>query len=85
MSYVVMIKRQAKGKLESLGRSDRIRITEKIVLLGENPDDHGLDVKPLVGTGFYRLRVGGWRIVFDRKDDLKIIAIEKIKTRGDAY
>ena len=55
------------------------------MLLGENPDNPELDIKPLAGTLFYRLRVGGWRIVFSREDDLKIIAIEKIKTRGDVY
>jgi len=51
-----------------------------------NPDDKELDVKKLEGEeGLFRLRVGGWRVIFDRQDELKIIAIEKIKPRGDAY
>ena len=85
MSCAVIIKRQAKKKLQSLSRVDRNRIAEKIVLLGENPDNSELDVKPLAGERLYRLRVGDWRILFDRDDDLKIIAIEKIKLRGDVY
>ena len=45
-----------------------------------------MDVKKLEGEeDLFRLRVGGWRVVFDRQDELKIIAIEKIKPRGDAY
>ncbi len=71
--------------LQSLSRTDRIRLTEKIVLLGEDPDDPGLDVKPLEGEPYYRLRVGNWRVIFDRQDEVKIIAIEKIRPRGDVY
>jgi mRNA interferase RelE/StbE len=54
-------------------------------LLGENPDNPTLDIKPLQGEPYYRLRVGQWRIIFDRDDEVKIIAIEKIKPRGGAY
>jgi mRNA interferase RelE/StbE len=51
-----------------------------------NPNDEKLDVKKLEGMeGLFRLRVGGWRVIFDRQDELKIIAIEKIRPRGDAY
>jgi mRNA interferase RelE/StbE len=85
MDYTILIKKQAKKTLQGLSRPDRNRLTEKIVLLGKNPDNESLDIKPLEGQPYYRLRVGQWRIIFDRKDDVKIIAIEKIKPRGDAY
>lgn len=85
MAYSLLIKKQAKKKLKELPPTDRNRITEKIVLLGKNPDDPRLNIKKLTGDPFYRLRVGSWRIIFDRQDEVKIIAIEKIKPRGDAY
>jgi len=86
MSYTVKIRRQAKQKLGSLPRPERQRIAEKIHKLGLNPDDEELDVKKLEGEeDLFRLRVGGWRVIFDRHDELKIIAIVKIKPRGDAY
>jgi mRNA interferase RelE/StbE len=86
VTYSILIKRQAKKKLESLSRLDRHRIAEKIMLLGKNPDDPNLDVKSLQGEdNLHRLRVGKWRIIFDRRNAVKIIAIEKIKPRGDAY
>jgi mRNA interferase RelE/StbE len=85
MTYKIVIKRQAKNKLQSLPRNDRVRITEKIVSLEHNPDEPTLDIKPLIGESYYRLRVGNWRVIFLRKDDVKIITIEKIKPRGDAY
>lgn len=85
MNYTLLVKKQAKKVLQSLSRPDRNRIAEKIKLLGENPDNPSLDIKPLQGQPYYRLRVGNWRIIFDRDDDVKIIAIEKVKPRGGAY
>jgi mRNA interferase RelE/StbE len=85
MTYQVTIRKEAARKLKSLGRKDRDRITEKIVMLGDDPDNPVLDVKPLVGEPYYRLRVGDWRVIYDRQDQLRIIAVEKIKPRGDAY
>ena len=85
MEYTLLIKKQAKKILQSLRWLDRNRITEKIVLLGKNPDDPRLDIKPLQGEPSYRLRVGDWRIIFDRDDEIKIISIEKVKPRGGAY
>lgn len=85
MGYTLIIKRQAKKKLQGLSRPDRFRIAEKIQMLGENPDNPILDVKKLTDEPFYRLRIGQWRIIFDRQDNVKIIAIETLKPRGDAY
>lgn len=85
VSYTLLIKEQAKKALQSVPQPDRTRITEKIVLLGENPDNASLDIKKLQGEPYFRLRVGQWRIIFDRDNEVKIISIEKIKPRGDAY
>lgn len=85
MSYTLLIKKQAKKMLQNIPRPDKVRITEKILLLGVNPDNPNLDIKKLQGEPYFRLRVGQWRIIFDKADDLKIISIEKIKSRGDVY
>ena len=85
MPYTLLIKKQAKKALQSVPQPDRTRITEKIVLLGNDPDNPSLDIKKLRGEPSFRLRVGSWRIIFDKDDEVKIISIEKIKPRGDAY
>ena len=85
VSYTLQIKKQAKKTLQSAPQPDRTRITEKIVLLGKNPDNTNLDIKKLQGEPYFRLRVGQWRIIFDRDNEVKIISIEKIKPRGGAY
>ena len=79
------MRNQAQKKLQSLPRNEQARLAEKISQLGANPDDPALDTRPLAGSALYRLRVGGWRIIYDRQDAVRIIAIEKIKPRGDAY
>jgi len=85
MPYKVEIKRQAAHKLKTLPRSERLRIADKIDQLAVNPDDQKLDIKLMVGTSLYRLRVGGWRVIYSREDRLRIISIEKIGARGDVY
>lgn len=85
MEYTLIIKKQAKKKLQGLANNERNRITEKIVWLGKNPDDIRLDIKKLAGSPYYRLRVGDWRIIFDKDNEIKIVSIEAIKPRGDAY
>ena len=85
VSFTLLIKKQAKKALQSVPQPDRTRITEKIVLLGANPDNASLDIKKLQGEPYFRLRVGQWRIIFDRDNEVKIISIEKIKPRGGAY
>ena len=85
MSYTIIIKQQARKKLQSLAKPDRLRIADKINQLGDNPDAPELNVKKLEGEPGWRMRVGGWRVIFDRQDELKIIAIEKIGSRGDVY
>lgn len=85
MNYKILIRREAKKKLQSLSNSQKSKLVEKIVMLGKNPNAACLDIKLLQGSTFFRLRVGNWRIIFERHDDIRIIAINKIKSRGDAY
>ncbi len=41
------------------------------------------DVRPLGGREAYRLRVGNWRVIFDRSADR--ISVKLVASRGDAY
>lgn len=83
--YSILIKKQAQKTLQSLSRAERVRITEKIVLLGKDPDHPLLDVKKLENQPFFRLRVGSWRVLFVCEEAIKVMSIEKIKPRGDVY
>ncbi len=83
--FRVLITRRAQKDLDAITRVDRENIAEKIVLLGQDPDHQLLDVKKLSGSPFYRLRVGDWRVVFDRKNAVRIIEIIRVRHRREVY
>ncbi|MDI6746543.1 MAG: hypothetical protein QMD17_05310 [Rhodocyclaceae bacterium] len=60
MPYTLVIKQQARKKLQSLAKPDRLRIADKINRLGYNQDDPELDIKKLEGESGWRLRACGW-------------------------
>jgi len=72
--------RYSKQAIKFLSRQDqstRIRIVEAINRLPQG------DVKKLQGQKSYRLRVGDYRVIFDKNGD--ILYIEKIDNRGQVY
>jgi mRNA interferase RelE/StbE len=63
-----------------LSRTDRERIATAI---GQLPDG---DVKRLRGPDrLWRLRVGEWRVIFDRHIGEKVIDVLAVRPRGRAY
>jgi mRNA interferase RelE/StbE len=44
-----------------------------------------LDIKPLQGSDFYRLRVGQYRLIYEIKDDELLIFVMTMGNRGDVY
>lgn len=78
----VILSKQAGKVLQSQDKSTKIRIIEATEGIPAG------DIKPLKGTpDTYRLRVGGWRILFSYIviDDGEAVFIEKIAPRGDVY
>jgi mRNA interferase RelE/StbE len=43
------------------------------------------DVKRLRGSNEYRLRVGDWRVRFEREDRELVITVVRVLPRGRAY
>ena len=43
------------------------------------------NVKKLTGRDGYRLRVGGWRVLYEINDGKLVIVVLAIKPRGGAY
>ena len=69
--------KQAIKFLSKQDKPTRIRIVEAIKNLPQG------DVKKLQGQESYRLRVGNYRIIFDKNGD--VLHIEKIDNRGQVY
>lgn len=62
----------------------RTRILAALTKLGQSAELTG-DVKRLKGSGEYRLRVGDWRVRFERDNRQLVITVIRVLPRGRAY
>jgi mRNA interferase RelE/StbE len=62
-------------------------IKEKLLILSENPAVLKNNIKKLTGTkeDYYRLRVGSYRIIYEKRDKELIILIIRIGHRREIY
>jgi mRNA interferase RelE/StbE len=60
-------------------------IAEKIESIAAGPAKYEGDWKPLQGSPFWRLRVGGWRVICEIAKNELIIYVLKSGSRGDIY
>ncbi len=88
MSWTVKVSPKAEKYIGRLNKDNRKRIKEGLIQLSsyDNPIEHR-NVKPLTGElkGFYRLRIGEYRIVFNIFREGHTIAVVNIAPRGDVY
>jgi len=62
-------------------------IKEKLLILAENPAILKNNIKKLSGTkeDYYRLRVGNYRIIYEKRDKEFVILIVRIGHRREIY
>jgi mRNA interferase RelE/StbE len=80
----VVIDGRARKDLRRIDPPTRQRILGAIARLAQGAELTG-DVKRLQGSQEYRLRVGGWRVRFEREDRQLIITVVRVLPRGRAY
>lgn len=86
MNYEIELSTEATKYLRKLDKPTRIRILNHLNLLAENPRHAELDIKKLQGKkNLYRLRVGTCRILYSIKEDLLVVYVVTIGSRGDVY
>lgn len=80
----------SKSAVKALQRMDtptRLRIKTAVEKLAEDPTKG--DIKPMQGafSGLYRLRVGGYRVIYHITADgnARILFVDEIGARGDIY
>jgi mRNA interferase RelE/StbE len=87
-NWQIEVKPSAEKQYLRLDKRTRQRIKRALNELGntDRPLLHS-QVRPLTGQlkGDYRLRVGGWRILFTPEKERKLIFVYAIIPRGDAY
>ncbi len=83
--WIIRLKKGAEEDLSGLDKVVRIRIFEKLAWLEENFDN--VLPQSLSGklSGYYKLRVGDWRVIYLVNQETKEISIIAIGHRKDIY
>ncbi len=82
-TWQVITTRKAERTLRRLPKNLLQRLRKAIDALEHNPRPRGY--KKLTGSDYYRIRVGGWRIIYTIKDDKLIVLVLTVAPRGSAY
>ena len=84
--YEIRWSKKAVSYLKRLELATRKRIVEAIETLASDPSNQNLDVKPMQGRpGEFRLRVGDYRIIYEPEQQILLISVIAIRSRGDVY
>jgi mRNA interferase RelE/StbE len=83
MIYKVRIERKVEKKLERITPPYYSKLKKAILNLRENPRPDGH--KKLKGFEAYRIRVGNYRIIYEVKDEIRLIDIIDLGHRKEIY
>ncbi|GAB3501097.1 type II toxin-antitoxin system RelE/ParE family toxin [Spirosoma knui] len=86
MSYQLSFSDRALKSLKKIPKSDAQRIVDALEELAQNPDTKS-NVKRLTNhpDAIFRLRVGDYRVLYDKHDIVCIIAVIDVGHRKDIY
>jgi mRNA interferase RelE/StbE len=82
----IEISHAAAKSLDRLDAALRRRLIAAIGRLVDDPRSPAIDAQPLHGQpGVWRLRVGGWRVLYRINDQAGVVTVVVIRSRGDVY
>jgi mRNA interferase RelE/StbE len=83
--YKLRLEKRATKALQKIAEPMKSRIIKALDEMTRDPFSG--DIRALQGEwkGFYRRRVGDFRIVYSVDSDIKIVSIESITDRKDSY
>jgi mRNA interferase RelE/StbE len=84
VSYRVEFRGAAERELRRIDRQTIPRLIEAIRSLAEEPRPAG--TRKLAGSEqAYRIRVGDYRVVYTVDDEAKLVSIDRVRHRREAY
>ena len=84
VTYQILLAKSASREIERLPAKIKERIIEALESLQSNPRPKGC--KKLVGSArLWRIRSGDYRIIYEINDDKRIVDVNAIRHRSDAY
>lgn len=84
--YKIVIHKRAASYLRRLSAANKERVKNALKTISDNPEGHH-QVRQMLGEwkGYYRLRVGNYRVVFWIDNEAKTLYVDHIGPRGDVY
>lgn len=82
-TYAVEFSKTAQKELAKLSPQTALRILRAIHKLAKNPRSD--NVRPMVGSKAWRLRVGDYRVIYDIHNKKLVVLIIKVDHRRDIY
>lgn len=85
MRFELRLERRAGKALRNLAEPDRSRVVSVLEALQDDPFSG--DVKALSGSwrGFFRRRVGDYRILYAVDTEVRVVSVQSVSHRKDAY
>lgn len=83
--YALSLKKSALKALRSMPRKVAGRMLEELERIAEDPPNYSGDWKKLMGSEYWRLRIGSYRAICDLRDDELVLLVVKVGPRGDVY
>jgi mRNA interferase RelE/StbE len=83
--YTVVTTKSFDKTLATLPVSWQKRIVAKIKEVAFDPYAPNNNLKKLQGRNGYRLRVGGWRVIYELQDDRLVMLVLEVGPRGGIY
>ena len=83
--YRLTIRHYAIKALQRMPVREARRVRGALDKLAQDPDRRDIDVARLQGRPGFRLRAGGWRVIFERIERTREINVLRIGPRGDVY
>jgi mRNA interferase RelE/StbE len=84
VTWTVEFRGDARSQLRALDPPVQDRIVRALDRLAADPRS-AANVKALVGSGHYRLRVGDWRVIYALRDDVLTVLVLRIGHRREVY
>lgn len=84
MTYSIELLKAARKQLANIPKKDRRKIADRIDELADNPCPNGCK-RLAASRGFYRIRVGDYRVIYHIRDDVLVVLVVEIGHRREVY
>ena len=81
----LVYRKSAVKALARVPRGPRQKMLKALRAIARNPDGYRGDWKPLSGSSFWRLRMGGYRAICEIERERLVLLVLKVGPRGDIY